>query len=172
MDNYTALVVPLDESCDGVQSFRSKHVHMPAVAVPPHVSIFYPFYPLEQIDQSIEGQIADAVSIHLPITYSLDGFGVFEEPDVLYLRPRPESLFLAFFKQIKRIFPVLSSAFDPPHMHLTVSHAEKAMSMDELKDEFLDLKTVTLPIMAKANRLELYEKKDGTWSKTSEYKCE
>lgn len=172
MDNFTALVVPLDEFCSGIQSFRSKHVNMPAVAVPPHVSIFYPFYPLEKIDQGIETEIANAVSIRLPIIYKLDGFGVFEEPGVLYLRPRPESLFLELFMLIRSMFPDLSSTFDPPHMHLTISHAETAMSMDELKSEFLELDGVTLPILAKANRLELYQKKDGVWTKNSEYRCE
>lgn len=172
MDNYTALLVPLDESCEGVQSFRSKHVHMPAVGVPPHVSVFYPFYPVEAIDQRIEERIANAVANHFPIDYTLDGFGVFAGPGVLYLRPRPETAFLSLFMEIKNEFKDLRSAFDPPSMHLTIAHGENEIGMDDLKDDFLDLENVSLPISAKANRLALYEKKNGVWSMISEYKCE
>jgi hypothetical protein len=109
------------------------------------------------------------VAGYLPFEFCLTGFGIFESAEVLYLKPEPEALFLSLFHEIKKIFKELQSAFDPPVIHLTVSHEEKALSMDALKREFLRLEGVGLPLTAKASRLELYEKKSGVWLKISEF---
>jgi len=170
MDNFTVLAIPLAESSDAIQAFRKQHVHRPAVAMPPHISIQYPFYPVEEISEMVQLKLQAIAASHLPISYSLSGFGVFPQAKVLYLEPIPSEPFLLLYETIKKTFPDLKSAFDPPTMHLTIAHAEAAVSLEALKMNFLDHEGINLPVQAKAESLDLYEKKNGVWNRISEYK--
>jgi len=138
--------------------------------MPPHISIHYPFYPVEEISETVQMKLQAIAASHLPISYSLSGFGVFSQAEVLYLEPIPSEPFVFLYETIKMTFPELKSAFDPPTMHLTIAHAEAAVGLETLKMNFLNHEGINLPVQAKADSLDLYEKKNGVWNRISEYK--
>jgi hypothetical protein len=138
----TALVVPVPEA-DGL-------VLDAPPGVPAHVTVLFPFAPLDDID---EGAIVDVLARFAPFDFELDRLEQWPE-GIVWLHPEPSAPFNALTEAVWRRFPdhpPYDGAHDVLIPHLTIS-----MTPVEVE--------VTLPIACRAREVRLLaEGEDGRW---------
>jgi hypothetical protein len=158
--NDLSLVVPVFEAV-GLQAFRDKHLHRPAVVMPPHVTVPSPFKSYDEIDQRVMAVLTATVSTLPQFRFALDALERFREPGVLYLKPEPVEPFMRLHQRICDAFVADSSKSVVFHLTLAGWHA--ASELDTITAEFLQEHGWRLPIEATAREVWLYEQVGGTW---------
>jgi hypothetical protein len=155
-----SLVLPVFEAAD-LQAFRVKHLHRPAVVMPPHVTVPSPFISYDELDPHARAVLAATFAASAPFRFVLGELGRFPQPGVLYLKPEPVAPFVQLHERICDAFASDYSTSAVFHLTLAGWHAESAL--DALEAEFLQVHGSRLPIAAQAREVWLYEQVDNTW---------
>lgn len=158
----TALLVPVPAAEPLVAAHRLAHDPAAAGGVPAHITILYPFIPPPQLDDSVEGKIAEVLHGFSAFTYELRDVRRF--PDgVLYLAPEPVEPFVALTNAFAVRWPEhppYDGSFTEVVPHLTV-----AMGADAPVDELAQELGAGLPIVSRADEVWLMEgRKGGGWN--------
>lgn len=122
----SALVVTMEGIRPVVDRWRLQYDPF-AQAVPPHVTVLFPFLPLSAIDASVHAELTTLFAAQPSFDAVLSACERF--PEVLYLAPQPSTAFEALTHRVHRRWPEAppyGGAFDTVIPHLTVAHSPDA----------------------------------------------
>jgi len=129
--------------------------------VPAHVTLVYPFAPLEAVDADVRTGLRELFSPVKPFRFELVEPRRF--PSVLYLRPDPGEPFGDLIEALVRRFPEYppyEGEFAEPLPHLTVAQSDDEALLGRIESELAP----GLPIRARASEAVLMaEGEDGRW---------
>lgn len=137
-EQYTgqsALVVTMEGLRPVVDRWRVQYDPF-ADAVPPHVTVLFPFLPVSAIDASVHAELTALFATQPSFDAVLDGCARF--PEVLYLAPQPTTVFQAMTQRVHHRWPEAppyGGQFASVIPHLTVAHSPDADLHDRLADE-------------------------------------
>jgi hypothetical protein len=152
MPRRTALIVPVSEAEAQVGDLRLAHDPSAARGVPAHVTILFPFFDAEEVD---EAAVADLISGFPAFDFELDQVDRF--PDgTTWLRPTPSLPFVDLTAAVWQRWPErppYEGAFDQVIPHLTISATPLDVQLE-------------LPIAARAREVMLIEEDEpsGRWT--------
>lgn len=167
--NITALSIPFYELESLLKPFRQRHIHTPAVHVPPHVTLHVPFKPYHTITKTTLTELTDLFSQTASFSCSLQKLGRFPAAGVLYLSPEPAAPFLTLSYQLQQTYPEAPLEFAEPVMHLTIAQGGSDINLDHLEAQFLQEYAHRLPLQVKATAVCLHVKRDETWVKENTF---
>ena len=157
----TALIVEVPEAEPLVAEWRAKHDWSAQHGVPAHITVLFPFVPVEHVDDVLLDELRRLFDQEPSFPFSLPRFSRF--PEVVWLAPEPADAFsrlteLVFARYPK--YPPYEGAHDVVVPHLTVGEGEVA-----LQDEIDAALTPHLPIAARAEEVTMIvEDEAGRWS--------
>jgi 2'-5' RNA ligase len=146
------LIIPVPEADQQVGELRLAHDRSAAHGVPAHVTVLFPFFDAEDVD---EAAVADLISRFPAFDFELDRVGRF--PDgTTFLHPTPSLPFVDLTAAVWQRWPEhppYEGAFDEVIPHLTISETP------------IDVQ-VELPISARAREVTLIEEDEpsGRWA--------
>jgi hypothetical protein len=152
MTRRTALIVPVPEAEAQVAVVRLAHDSSAALGVPAHVTILFPFFDADAVD---EGAVADLISMFPAFDFELDRVERFPDGQT-WLRPNPWEPFADMTAAVWQRWPEhppYEGVHDVVIPHLTVSESPVDVSFD-------------LPIAARAREVMLIEQEEagGRWA--------
>lgn len=142
----TALIVVVPEAESLVGKWRAKHDWSAQHGVPAHITLLFPFMPVEEVDERLLGELRDLFASQPAFTYRLPRVARF--PEVAWLAPEPAKPFSDLTDLIASRYPAYlpyEGIHDEVIPHLTV-----AEGAPELQDEVDAALTPSLPIEAEA----------------------
>jgi len=132
----SAVVVPVREASNLVDRWRERTCEVkPSFAVPPHVTLLFPFMAPGLIDDRIIASLREALASFGSFPFRFEKTGRF--PGTLYLAPDPAEPFLQMTAALASAFPEFppyGGAFEAILPHLTVAQGEGAV-LDEAEGE-------------------------------------
>jgi 2'-5' RNA ligase superfamily len=152
MTRGTALIIPVPEAETAVGAIRLEHNASAALGVPAHITILFPFVPLEQLDDDALG---DLIGRFPAFDFTLDRVERFDN-GLVWLHPSPSWRFADLTAAVWQRWPdqpPYGGGFDQVVPHLTVSETP------------LDVE-VELPIACHAHEVLLIEQEEpgGRWA--------
>lgn len=123
----TALILPLEPVDDSAEAFREAYDPAAKLGVPAHITLIFPFVPLEDFGVDAERTLELVMQGSTPFSYELDRVGTFDE--VAYLAPVSDGPFLALIECLTKAFPdypPYGGAHEVIVPHLTVGAANCA----------------------------------------------
>lgn len=129
----TAIVVLCHEVDDRI---RRWHMRTQPVGLPAHITLMYPFKPLDDVTDDDLQLLGDVFSFEAtkPIVFASTG----RFPGVLYLEPEDDARFRRLTDELTRLFPdypPYGGAFDDVIPHLTVNHGLPEDDLDAIEAE-------------------------------------
>ena len=159
----TAVLLSVPEAEPVVGSWRDQGDPAAALGIPAHVTLLYPFLPLEQVDAGVLGELewffhgVDAFDV------AFDHVRELADSGVLYLDPvgrELDELAAALARRWPET-PPFSGAVARPHAHLTVLHTADS----ELRARACDEVQAQLPLTVRATTAALWAcDDDGRWT--------
>jgi len=153
-----ALVVLVPEAEPVVGPSRTLHTQDGAAGMPAHVTLLYPFAPIDMVDIDAVRQIAAAA---LPFAYELRA--VHEWPDgVVYLEPNPDVPFVELTLRLAARFPdypPYGGIHDDVTPHITVVHTDDPRARADAAASVAG----SLPIRCDADEIWLMHEVNGRW---------
>lgn len=153
----TALVVPVPRVAALVDPWRSRHDPSAALGVPAHVTIVAPV--LSRIGRT-ELEALEAIAAAAPPTsVELTTVGMFEDAEVLHLRPDTDAPFRALADAVRARFPDAGGNMAPEDYvpHVTVGHRIPRPSARHAARALL----LALPVRIPVHTLQLWVARDG-----------
>lgn len=167
----SALVVAVPEAEDLVSSFRDRHDPSAAEGIPAHVTLLYPFLPLDRIDGAALDELGRCFASFAPIRYRLASIRRFGS-EVLYLAPEPDEPFRQLTRAIWHRFPE-TPPFGGRHPdivpHLTVANLADPLAFETVASAFTQAAVSRLPIIAFAAEVALMENVGGRWRRRTSF---
>ncbi len=154
----TALLVPVPAAEPLVERHRLAHDPVAPLGVPAHITLLYPFFPPDAIDESVERGVTGVLEGFAAFEFALRDVRSFDD-GVLYLAPDPAEPFVALtnaFAARWPEYPPYGGYFAEVVPHLTVAMPSD-VSVAELTDE---LRT-GLPVEGRADVVWLMEGSEG-----------
>ena len=157
----SAVLVEIPEAGPIVGEWRRRHTYDAPLGVPPHVTLLFPFVPLERLTQEVEERLARLVA----------AAGAFDAafartarwPSLLYLEPQPSEPFAALTASIAAAWPEhppYEGEFDAVTPHLTVAESDERQLLDRIAADV----EPHLPIELRVREAQLYVEDDsGRW---------
>jgi len=158
--NDLSLVVPVFEAAN-LQAFRKKHLHRPAVVMPPHVTIPSPFKFYNELNQNSKDHLKSILAAISQFAFWLRVTDRFNDSGVLYLKPEPVDAFERLHQHICDAF--LSGYSKSTTYHLTLAGWHTKQKLDEIELEFWNTYGTMLPLQATAKEMWVYEQVSGNW---------
>jgi 2'-5' RNA ligase len=159
----TALICRVPEAERYVSHYRRRFDPSARRGVPAHVTILYPFLPLEDIDDTVLAELhVIARKVHR-FRYRLvepKRFAV-----SVWLAPDPDESFNALTRGVVRSFPdypPYSGKFETVVPHVTVAHGDEPL-LCEIAVELRLALPQSVGIVAHCTELELIEDSAGDW---------
>jgi hypothetical protein len=159
------LVVLVPEAEAAVKPFRDRYDPSAAVGMPAHITLLYPFKPLDEIDEGVLDELRHCFTRFAPIAFSLGAIRRFPV-EVLYLAPEPDEPFRQLTSAIWGRYPQT-----PPYggkwsdivPHLSVAWLADERQLDAIASEFVAASREKLPIQATASEVALMDNRSGHW---------
>jgi 2'-5' RNA ligase len=157
----TAVLVHVPEAEAAVREWRLKHTYDAPLGIPAHVTLLFPFVPVDQLTGEVEARLARLVGKAEAFDVSFERTARF--PDVLYLEPRPSERFSELTEAIASEWPE-----HPPYEgvhetvipHLTVAESEDQDLLERIQAEV----EPKLPLHTRVTEAQLYaEDEAGLW---------
>jgi 2'-5' RNA ligase len=156
----TALIVAVPEAEPLVGEWRAKHDWSAQHGVPAHITLLFPFMPVDDVDEQVLDDLRDLFASQPAFAYRLPRVARF--PDVAWLAPEPAEPFKALTELIVSRYPdypPYEGIHDVVIPHLTVAEGEP-----ELQDEVDAALTPSLPIEAESREVTMIvEDASGHW---------
>jgi 2'-5' RNA ligase len=160
-EGETGLILHIPEAEPVVGPWRSQHDSSAPLGVPAHVTIVYPWIPIELLASDDRAAVAAIVARMSPLDLTFGGFGRF--PDVLWLDPRPTEPILALISTLTRRWPAYlpygGEYGDRPTPHLTVSDTYDPSQLDHI---IADIEPA-LPLRSRVDELSLLVRRADCW---------
>ena len=156
----TALIVAVPEAEQLVGEWRAKHDSSAQHGVSAHITLLFPFMPVEEVDEQILGELQDLFASQPSFRYRLPRVARF--PEVAWLAPDPASPFSDLTELIVSRYPEY-----PPYEGIhdeVIPHLTVAEGGPELQDEVDAALTPSLPLEAEALEVTMIvEDASGEW---------
>jgi hypothetical protein len=156
----TALIVEVPEAEPLVGSWRARYDWSAQHGVPAHVTVLFPFVPVEELDDEVFAELRLLFARRPSFVFTLPRVARF--PDVAWLAPEPAQPFTRLTELVVERFPDY-----PPYegVHETViPHLTVAEGGADLQDEVEAALTAHLPIGAHTREVTLIEElPSGRW---------
>ncbi|HEX8970807.1 2'-5' RNA ligase family protein [Oryzihumus sp.] len=122
----TGVILPVPEAEPLVSVWRRRYDRSAPLGVPAHITVLYPFLPVEQVDDGVLAELGGLCRRvgHLELTFRRTGW--FAESEVLWLAPEPAGPVVALTEAVTARWPEVQpygGAFDEVTPHLTVAEA-------------------------------------------------
>jgi hypothetical protein len=159
----TALMIPVFGLEDGARQLWTESNHDNG-GLPPHVTILYPFLPLEQISEDVLERLAAVCAAHHEFDFALDSTNWFDGR-VLYLSPSSSEPFVSLTRRLVEEFPSCApyeGAYAEIVPHLTVRDGGRRTALQRAQRRIRR----HLPIRSRARHLFLMSSSDasGQWT--------
>ncbi len=167
----TALVILVPEAEAVVGGWRERYD--PASAeIPPHVTVFYPFFESQVIGVDVEQGLEESFAA-VP-AFDLEFAGLCGLPGVLYLAPEPGEAIERLIASVGERFPEIEAyggAFEEVIPHLTIAITASANNVMEVAREADDhWAQGQLPFRVRVEAVDLLEQGEaGTWEHRRSY---
>jgi 2'-5' RNA ligase len=158
----TSLICRVPEAERFIARYRQRFDPSARRNVPAHVTILYPFLPLEEIDAGVRHQLRGIASTVTAFDFRLRETRRF--PLSLYLAPDPDSSFVALTAAVYRAFPEyppFAGKFDVVVPHITIAHGDEALLCEIDVELRIALPPAGVP--ARCDELVLIENSSGRW---------
>jgi 2'-5' RNA ligase len=162
-----ALVVLVPEADALVGPFRERYDPSALEGMLAHITINYPFQPMQSDRESLLEELADLFSSFPSTRFSLTELRQF--PDTLYLAVEPERPFRELVEAVAEQYPESPSyggVFDEVIPHVTVAERTMDGEFKDIAREFALASKGRLPIEGLADEVWLMDYEEGVWSKT------
>ena len=162
----TALIVAVPEAEPLVGEWRAKHDWSAQHGVPAHITLLFPFVPVEHLDEELLDDLRNVFAVQRAFTYRLPRVARF--PEVAWLASDPAEPF-------KELIALIASRYPdyPPYEGIhdeVVPHLTVAEGGSELQDKIEAALTPHLPIEAEAREvILLVEDEAGYWHTGSRF---
>lgn len=160
-EGETGLILHIPEAEPVVGRWRSRHDSSAPLGVPAHVTVLYPWIPIELLTDRDRAAVAEIVATMAPLELTFGGFGRF--PDVLWLDPRPTEPILALTRAMARRWPAYrpygGEFGDRPIPHLTVSDMHDPGELDHVVEDI----EPALPLRSRVEGLSLLVGRADCW---------
>jgi hypothetical protein len=160
-EGETGLILHVPEAEPVVGPWRSRHDSQAPLGVPAHVTVLYPWIPIDLLSGDDRAAVAAIVAGMAPLELTFGGFGRF--PDVLWLDPRPTEPILALTRTVARRWPAYQpyggEFGDQPIPHLTVSDTHDP---GQLGHVIADIEPA-LPLRSRVAELSLLVRRGDCW---------
>jgi 2'-5' RNA ligase len=151
---HSALIVAVPEAASAVDRWRERTCYAkPSSGVPPHVTILFPFFPPDAIDEALVAELRELFAEVERFAFELRTTARF--PQVLYLKPEPAEPFVRLTETVCAAYPdhvPYEEAFDSVVPHLTTAEGDAEVLAEAEKDVLQ-----WLPIVAEAHEVLLAE---------------
>ena len=120
--NQSALVVVVPEAEPSVGALRSRFDPSARIGMPAHITVLFPFMPVERLTKDILEKLAAVVGSFVEFEFRLERIERF--PGTTYLAPEPPEPFAAMTAALAREFPdypPYGGRFPTSIPHLTVA---------------------------------------------------
>jgi len=154
----SALSFVVSEVVDIVGTFRSQYTE-DGSGVPPHVTLFYPFFAPSEITPEILGRVERVTSAVRPFDFAVTGLAAFSQA-VIYLTPEPATPFLELIARLWNEFTEITpywAEYDEVVPHITIADLALAEGAD-LRAEVEAMITPRLPIRCTASEVRLLQR--------------
>lgn len=132
----TALLITVPEADPLVSGARKKYDPSAGAGVPAHVTVLYPFLPVERIDDAVTAELRALFAAQEPFALDFTGFGRF--PDLLWLAPQPDAPLRALTAAVEARWPQAPpyrGEYGDPVPHLTVAGGQPQEVYEALERE-------------------------------------
>jgi 2'-5' RNA ligase len=162
----TALIVTVPEAEPVVGEWRAKYDWSGQRGVPAHVTVLYPFFPRERVDDRLLGELRELFASQPAFSFDLARVSRF--PDVAWLAPEPSEPFSSLTEIVTARYPdypPYEGIYETVIPHLTVAEGDVG-----LQDEVEAALAEHLPIAAEARDVVfMFEGDDGLWSEAHRF---
>jgi 2'-5' RNA ligase len=158
----TAIICRVPEAERYIARYRERYDPSARRNVPAHVTILYPFLPLQDIDPDVLEQLRQIAATVPCFDYRMAETRRF--PVALYLAPQPDGPFAALTAAVWRAFPdypPFAGKFPVVVPHVTVAHGDEPQ-LCEIEVEL----RIALPgggVRARCSEMVLIEDSTGRW---------
>jgi 2'-5' RNA ligase len=162
--NQTALVVVVPEAEPLVGALRSRFDPSALIGVPAHITVLFPFMPVEHLTTDILGKLDTIVGSFVEFEFALERIERF--PRTTYLAPDPPEPFAAMTDALVRAYPAYppyGGRFSKPVPHLTVADEDEEFA-EAAAHELAELTSRRGGVRATCRAVVLLEhSRDGCW---------
>lgn len=158
----TSIICRVPEAERFIAHYRQRFDPSARRNVPAHVTILYPFLPLDQIDEEVRQQLRDIASTVPAFHFRLRDIRRF--PLSLNLAPDPDAPFAALTSAVYRAFPdypPFAGKFDVVVPHITIAHGDEALLCEIDVELRIALPPAGVP--ARCEEMVLIENSSGRW---------
>jgi 2'-5' RNA ligase len=162
VEGDTAVVVVAHAVEPAVGGWRSRYDSSASVGVPAHVTVLYPFLPLDEVAPDVVERLAAIVAAEPAFDVTFARFGRFPG-SVLWLDPQPAEPFRRLTYAVWRAWPQTppyGGAYDEVTPHLTVAEHPDEGLLDEISAEVAR----GLPVSMTVTTAQLLVARDGVWT--------
>jgi 2'-5' RNA ligase len=145
----SALVVPMPDLGPALSAVRRGHDPSARGGMPAHVTLLFPFLPVEDLSTAVEATLARVVGSHPAFPFRLATVGRF--PAVLYLAPDPAEPFIDLVRALVAEWPLrppYGGRFRDVVPHVTVAQGR-------VSDRLVRLVERELPVLGRASHVDL-----------------
>ena len=161
IEGETGLILHVPEAESVVGRWRSEHDSTAPLGVPAHVTVLYPWIPIDLLTAADRRAVAGIVAEMGPIELTFAGLGRF--PNVLWLDPQPAEPIRALTRAVAGRWPDYlpygGEHGDEPIPHLTISDTTHP---DELGHIVADVEQ-SLPLRSRIAELSLLVRRADCW---------
>lgn len=164
----TALIIPVPPAEPYVGTLRDRYDPAAAEGVPAHITILYPFVPLEQLNDEALRRIELLAASCMPFDFRIGSPARFL--DNLYLQPIPAQPFIDLTKRVVAEFPEFppyGGRFTAIIPHLTVARGAEADLVEA--ERLLWSAHEVIDFACRCDALVLIEKSFGRWTARAKF---
>ena len=163
--DLSALLIEVQEAEPIVGAYRRRW-DSAGVAVPPHVTILFPFLAPAELDEDAHAELARLTARFAPFELTFPRVGRF--PDVVWLAPEPAEAIAALTDAVVRRWPShqpYGGAFETVVHHLTVADGAPPEVLDRLERDL----PAALPLTVRVDQLALLCREGGRWHQRARF---
>lgn len=160
--SHTALIVPVPRVAPLIEPWARRHDPSFQRGVPPHVTVLFPFLPVDEILTDDLDALGQLCAQHPEIEVDLAQVGMFEDHEVLHLVPDPDEPFRRLTTDLRARWPHLrpyEGRHEDPAPHVTVGfHIPRPTARHAARSLML-----ALPIRVPVHVLQLWHGDGEQW---------
>jgi len=178
MAEYAIIVLPPGEAIEKVDKLRRKFAKYTSYVIPPHLTVYPPFYNQLSSEQVLIETLEEAFSISQPTSVNLKNFGFFEgKNNVAFIEPDDKSsIFLVdllvtatncLSGKAKNVYDDYNFSPENFKPHMTVAEKIPDDTFEQVKKE---LKNLNIDFSFPVSSVYLYGQDEGSkiWNKVAE----
>ena len=170
-EHETVILVPVPEAESLLMEVRKKYDAQFLRAVPAHITLLYPFYPLRRVTQDIIARLGDVFAGFCPFSFELSSVKTFS--NAVYLDPTPHEPFLHLTEALFLEFPE-KPPYEGKHPvitpHLAIVPVGEDQDLAQIRSNIEAAILDSLPIKVLANKALLATQDErGRWSAEEEF---